>query len=287
MRKPLLVSFFVLAGVLTASAQSPTFYFAQIADGQEGGGFFWKTTIYVTNPSSTGGPISGSITFGTAAGQPFNLAFTNEQNQQVGGGNTLAFQVAPLQTRKFVSTSAPPQVNSGYAIGSANGAVSAAAVFSRYGPSGVVGEATVPGVGAPTTRQAIVIDTTGGFNTGVAVAYAGNSSPAMNLRLLNTEGVDVLPSTSTSSGFQLVKFVTEMFPAAPPTVGTLQISSSVPFAALGLRFAPAPSGAFTTIPPVNVASVFQPALKWLAQKTGLSPFSSLARLWAGVQVRVG
>src|SRR5690242_15419804 len=104
MRKPLLVSFFVLAGVLTASAQSSTFYFAQIADGQEGGGFFWKTTIFVTNPSSTGGTISGSVVFGTAAGQPFNLSFTNEQNQPVGGGNTLPFQVAPLQTRKFVST---------------------------------------------------------------------------------------------------------------------------------------------------------------------------------------
>jgi hypothetical protein len=291
MRKSLLVSFFVLAGALSAAAQSPspTFYFAQIADGQEGGGFFWRTTIFLTNPASSGAPISGSIAFGTAAGQPFQLSFVDESNQPVGGGNSLPYQIAPLQTKKFVSSGAPP-LNSGYAIVNGNGPISGTAVFSRYGPNGaIVGEASVPGVGAPSTHQAIVIDTTGGFNTGVAVALTGNSAPPISLRLLNTQGVDVVPSTTTTSPvFQLVGFVAGpggFFQSAPPTVGTLQISSTAPFATVGLRFAPAPSGAFTTLSPVTLASLVQPTLKWLEQRAGLSPFSSLARLWAGVQLR--
>jgi len=289
MRKPLLVSLFVLGGVLTASAQGTTFSFAQIADGQDTGGFFWKTTIFVTNPASAGGTVSGSIVFGTAAGQAFNISFVNELNQPApGGANSVSFQVAPLQTRKFVSTAASPPVNSGYAIGAANGIVSATAIFSRYGPNGaVVGEATVPAVATPVQRQAIVIDTTGGFDTGVAVANPGSTATPVVLRLLSTEGVEVVPSSSSNPTYQLVGFVTEFFPNAPRMVGTLQISSSAPLAALGLRFAPAPSGSFTTIPPVTLASIVQPALQWFEQKPWLSPFSSLARLLAGVQFHLG
>ena len=289
MRRALLVTFFLFAGALTATAQT-TFYFPQIADGVQGGGISWKTTIFLTNPAAAGsGAVSGSVVFTNANGLPLQISFVNESNQPVSSGNTVPFQIAGLQTRKFVSTAAGLLDNGvGFATVTANGVVSGTAVFSLYGPGGLISEAGVPAV-LTATRQAVVVDTTQGFNTGVAFANPGISAPPTTLKLINVEGAEVMSTaTSGTPTFHTAKFVDTMFLplVPPPMVGTLQISSSVPLAVVGLRFAPT-GGVFTTVPTVTLASIIQPALQWLQQKPWLSPFSSLARLLAGVQFRLG
>jgi hypothetical protein len=65
----------------------------------------------------------------------------------------------------------------------------------------------------------------------------------------------------------------------------MQITASTELAAIALRFAP--GGVFSTIPPVSLASIIQPALGWFDSRPWLSPFSAMARLLMGVQFRLG
>ena len=104
----------MLAGAVVCSAQS-TFYFPQIADGQQGGGIFWKTTIYISNPAAIGtANASGVITFAKDDGSAFNLSFVDEAGNLAGGGNQIQFQIGGGQTRRYVSSGAPP-LATGYA----------------------------------------------------------------------------------------------------------------------------------------------------------------------------
>jgi len=166
MRNALFVALFIFAAAVAASAQSRSIYFPQIADGNEGGGFFWKTTIFLTNPALPGSPaVSGTIDFVAANGAPIPVSFVDESGQPA--GRPIAFSLGPTQTKKFVSTSAAPVINVGLAAVTSNGDLAGTAVFSRYGPNGVVSEASVPAV-TPAFRQAVIVDTTPGFDTGVA-----------------------------------------------------------------------------------------------------------------------
>ena len=285
MRNALFAALFTLAGALTASAQNRIIYFPQIADGVQGGGFFWKTTIYITNPAPAGSaPVSGSISIVAPNGAPLPIAFVNESGQPA-GGSTVPFQIAGTQTRKFISTSAG-RIESGIGLGAVTttGEVSGTAIFSFFGPAGLISEAAVPAVVAPALRQAIIVDTTEGFDTGVAFAHTGLGALPVTLTLLNVDGVQVMSTTANQDSpvYQSAKFVSSLFVplVPPPMVGTLQIASTAPVAAVGLRFSS--TGTFATVPSVILGALMQPALQFFQQKPWLPTFSSVAKLFAGL-----
>src|SRR3954465_8598866 len=105
MKRFSLIVFWVLTAAVLASAQT-TGYFPQIADGVQGGGITWKTTIYVTNPAASGNsPASVSITFSASNGAPVVISFVDSAGAPAGTGS-LSFTISGGQTRKFVSTGA-------------------------------------------------------------------------------------------------------------------------------------------------------------------------------------
>lgn len=224
--------------------------------------------------------------FTASNGSPFQISFVDSAGASAGTG-TISFSISGSQTRKFVSTGAGA-LSIGFGTLSASGTVIGTAVFSEFTSGGVlISEASVQ-ASAATTRQAIFVDTQSGFDTGVAYANPNSGPASITLELLNTQGVAVLPSTSQTlaGNQQTAAFVKGgLFPSSQPMAGTMQITSSVPVAAVALRFSS--TGLFTTLPPVTLAGLLLPALEWLEQRPWLSPLGSLAKLLGGLQFRLG
>ena len=286
MKRLLFALLWIFTFTIVSSAQT-TFYFPQIANGVQGGGVSWRTTIFITNPApSGGGAVSGSITFTGSDGSAFNLSFVDSNGAPVGAGNTIPFQIAGGQSRKFVSTG-QGELRSGFGVVTANGTINGTAVFTQQSGNSLIGEAGVPAASL-VGRQSIFVDEQAGFITGVAYANPNSASANITLQLLNTEGNAVVQSTTRTlnANQHTAAFVGDVFPGVVNVTGTMQINSNTPLAAIALRFSP--SGPFTTLPPVTLAElVINPALLWLEKRNWLSPVTSLARLLAGLQVRMG
>jgi hypothetical protein len=290
MKRILLIGFWIFTATLVCSAQT-TFYYPHVADGILGG-TIWKTTIFLTNPSSSVG-ASGAVTFNKdgandgSAGSPFPVSFTDSNGQPASSGNSITFSIPPGATQKYVSAGATAYSGGFAVVSTTAGVVSGTAIFSEFDLGGrLIGEAGVPGVSA-VPRQAIFVDTQGGYNIGVAYANPGASSAVITLSLLSSSAATVMSTAATlGPGNHKAAFVTELFPGAPQLAGTMQLTSSVPLSAIALRFDPTFS-VFTTLPPVTLASLINPALEWLQQRVWLTPLSSVARLLGGFQLRIG
>ncbi len=277
-----------------------TFYFPQIADGTLAGGFF-KTTIFVDNPASSGS-ANVTITFTTSAGNPFNISFVDSDNQPIGSGNVVTVAaLAGGQSRKLISTAAVP-LAVGFATVTADAEIVASAVFSQF--SGTPGQGTLLSeaavISADTAlNQAIFVDESGNFRT--ALAYANPSATAsanitFNLMTLNTDTVPVLTvARSLPANNHTSIFVDELFatdgqtnPLAVGHVGTMQVVSDTPLALVSLRFE---GSVFTSVPPFSLASLIpgleswtRPVEAWVQQRPWLSPLASLARLLGTLRI---
>ena len=287
MKRIFLTLVWVITAAVLGSAQT-TGYFPQVANGIQADGVTWKTTIYITNPAPLGSAAaSGTITFTASNGSPFAISFVDSNGAPAGSENTISFAISGGQTRKYVSTGTGA-LSIGFGTLSASATVIGTAVFSQFAAGGaLVSEASVQ-TSSPSLRQAIFVDTQSGFDTGLAYANPNSGPASINLNLLNTEGVAVLPSTTRTlaGNTQTAGFVRgDFFPTSPAMAGTLQITSSVPVAAVALRFSSA--GLFTTLPPITLASLLSPAVEWLEQRRWLSPLSSFAKLLGGLQFRLG
>jgi hypothetical protein len=292
MKRVLLVCVFVVSFAAIASAQT-TFYYPHVANGVLGG-TVWKTTIFLTNPAAVNtATASGSITFfrdnsnPAAAGSAFNISVVDDAGNPVGSGNTVPFQIAGGQTRKFVTTGSGAYAG-GFAVVSSNVAVTGTSIFSQFDLANrLIGEAGVPAASA-VPRQAIFVDTLGGYNIGVAFANAEPTTASVTLSLLNTSAQTVATTTTTlGANNHRAAFVTELFPPSTPQLaGTMQIIGSGPLSAVALRFDPSFS-VFTTLPPVTIASMLEPAVKWFQQRPWAAPVMSLARLVAAFQYHLG
>jgi len=282
MKRAVLVISLVLAGAVSSFAQV-TFYYPEIANGVLGGNV-WKTTILLTNAGA--GAADVTIEFTTSAGVPFNLAVTDESGN-VFGGSTISFPISPNQVKKLISSGAGGY-NGGYATVTSTAPISGTAIFSSFNASNgqLIGEAGVPAA-FPAVRQAIIVDTLGGFRTAVAYANPSGTNASILLSLLDSSGVAVATTPQTLNSRQHVPiFVDEIFRSAPPLVGTMQISSTVPLPVVSLRFDQ--SGLlFTTLPPVTLASVFRPLLEIFQQRPWGSPFAAIAGLMKRLPYRFG
>ena len=285
MKRFSLVVFWILTAAVLGSAQT-TGYFPQIADGIQGGGISWKTTIYVTNPAPLGAsPAAVNITFTASTGAPFQISFVDSAGAPAGAGS-LSFTISGGQTQKFVSTGAGA-LSIGFATLSASATVVGNAVFSEFGPGGLISEASVSPSDA-NMNQAIFVDTQSGFDTGFAYANPNSGPVSIGLDLLNTQGVRVVPSTqrTLAGSQQTAAFVKGgLFPASPALAGSMRITSSAPIAVVALRFSA--SGLFTTLPPVTLADLLAPVAHWLERRPWINPLAAFARLLGGFQFRIG
>jgi len=287
-RIPLIV-LLILTATTICSAQT-AFYYPHVANGVQGG-VSWKTTIFLTNPGGSG-TASGTVTFTKdnsalgLAGSPFAISFTDENGAPAGAGNVITFSVSAGETRKYVSAGTGAYAGGFAAVVTTAGTVTGTAVFSEFDAAGrLIGEAGVPAAAA-VPNQAIFVDTQGGFNLGVAYANPGPSSADVTLSLLNSTAASVATTAQTlGPGNHNAAFTFQMFPGAPQFAGTMQLRSSVPLAAIALRFDPTFS-VFTTLPPVTIASLISPALEWFERRPWLAPLTSVARLLGAFHMRL-
>ena len=295
MKRAILVVSLMTAGVLSGFGQATTFYYPQIADGLLSGppDTIWTTTLFVTNPAAIGtSTASVTVELTKSNGTALNLVFRDENGATLPSGNFISFQISGGQTRRFVS-SGGASYQAGFATVTSNVAVTGTAVFSKLSANrDLLSEAGVPAATAY-TRQAIIVDTTGGFDTGFAYANPSTSTATLSFQLLNTLGVVVRSTANCGAVCTLAGrnhnalFVSQIpwASAAPQMVGSMQITSQVAMPTVALRFSSL--GVFTTLPPVGLASIFRPALEWLQDRPWGSPFAAIASLISHFQARIG
>ena len=222
-RVPLIVTW-MLGTTLLASAQT-SFFYPHVVDGVLGG-TIWKTTIFLTNPSSA--TATGAITFTQdnndplAAGSPWQITLADETGITT-TSSVFTFTLSPGASRKYVSSATGGFVSGFASVTTNSGTVSGTAIFSEFDTAGnLMGEAGVPSAN-PVLRQTILVDTTGGISVGVAYANPGTTSIAnISLTLLDNSGNAVAaPVTQTlGPGNHVSGFTSQFFKSAPPLVGT-------------------------------------------------------------------
>ena len=249
MKRLLLSTVFIIAASVAASAQSITYYFPQIA---VGGG--WKTTIFITN-TMTSGAGAATISFTQSDGIPFRAVWLDEMGNNVSNDtNTIGVQLASGETRKFVSVGDSLLVTGFATVTTNSSALVGNAMFTQMDGSGnLLAEAGVP-MAIPLMKQALFVDTTNGFRTGVAVANPNNLSLQVHLNLVMDTG-QLVSSTVVNMGSyqQMSLFAEQLFPGIPEMVGQVQIWSTSPLTAVGLRFN-ASGLPFTTLTPLAIAN---------------------------------
>ena len=246
MKRVLFSLVFIVAASTVASAQAFTYYFPQIAVGAG-----WRTTIFLTN--ATASPASATLTFMRNDGGPFYNNFIDESGNNVShGSNGFTVALASGESRKLVSVDDHP-LGVGYAMVSANASVLGTAMYTLLDGSGnMIAEAGVP-MAIPLGKQAIFVDTTNGFRTGVAIANPNSGDLEVHFELLSDTGQMVNSTIKTLGGFtHIALFTDELFPGMGPMVGRLQFYCTNPMVSVGLRFSP--GLLFTTLPPVAVAN---------------------------------
>jgi hypothetical protein len=249
--KRLLVSIvFIIASGAAGSAQSITYYFPQVAIG---GG--WMTTIFISN-TMTSSAGAATIVLTKSDGTPFNANWLDEMGNNVtNNNNVIGVQLASGESRKLVSVGDIP-LTTGFATINANSsAILANAIFTQFDSSGrnLLAEAGVP-MAIPLLKQAIFVDTTNSFKTGVAVANPNTQPLQVHFDLLNDNG-QVITSTVQNFGpqSQIAVFLDQLFPGMPSMVGRVQFWSTNPMTAVGLRFSPL-GIPFTTLSPLAIAN---------------------------------
>jgi hypothetical protein len=249
MKRGLLAVVFSLAASAVGSAQSITYYFPQVA---MGGG--WMTTIFVSNTMSKGTGVA-TIILTKSDGIPMMSDWFDEMGNNVTkSGNSIGVQLEPGESRKFTSATDGP-LTTGFATVFANSSsVLGNAMFTQFDAGGnVLAEAGVP-MAIPLVKQAVFVDTTNGYRTGLAVANPNEIALQVRFDLLNDNG-QVLSSIVRQIGAsqQVALFLDELFPGVPAMVGRVQFSAANPVTSIALRFSP-PGVPFTTLSPLAVAN---------------------------------
>jgi len=249
MRRVLFSIIFIISASAVGSAQGFTYYFPQIADGPT-----WQTTIFVSNAMAAG-TGAATITFTKSDGTPFMANWIDEMGNNVtAGGNVISLSLASGESRKFMTIGDIPLTTGSATVVSNSSAILGSAMFTQYDDFGnVLAEAGVP-MAIPLGKQALFVDTTRGFKTGVAIANPNNVGLQVHFELVSDTGklvASILKPLGPSQ--QMALFLDELFPGVGEMVGRLQFWCTNPMTSVALRFS-APGIPFTTLPPLAVAN---------------------------------
>jgi len=215
---------------LTKTPPSGPLYFPHLADG---GGY--KTSIILLNTSAV--TETGTLRIYNNDGSPLPVKQVGDTTPSAGfsysiqpGGHVILFTDGSPATANAGSVQITPNAGSSTPVG--------AGVFS-YAPAGIV--VTESGIPAATltTHAKIYVDESNGHNTGLAIANPNSAVANVTVRAYQVDGVTAVGSSKTVPlrGFgHTASFVWQMISGLPRDfTGVLDISSSVPFAALTLR----------------------------------------------------
>jgi hypothetical protein len=250
MRARVSASLLFLSTFLVGSAYAQnTYYLPHIANGNYGSGSY-KMTFVLFNNSST--PVTADLDLTDDNGNPLRMTITNY-------GTDSSFSVdLPAGSSKMLQTDGQGNVVQGAATVTTNASIGVSAIFSIYDSHN--NYVTETGVGGSQPQQTFIlpVDTTGFFNTGLALYNPGSSDAAITLTLRNTGGSPVgspVPVT-LKGGRHTAQFINgQLFPTLGAFQGTLLVQSSAPIAAMVLRmYQSGPTLTFTSLPVVPTSS---------------------------------
>ena len=227
--------------VVSTDSTETQFNLSQVANGTDQG-FTIRTTFIVFNYAS--GTANVNFTVRKPDGSPFPVTIPGGV---ANNASTFTRQLAS-GAAAFLQTDGTGPLSVGSAQVTSNVPIGVAAIFTLYSGTTFLTEAGV-GEAEARTDFTLPVDTTGSFNTGIAVFNPGDTPALVTYRLLDEDGVRVdevtgviLPGRSQSA-----KFITEYFAGRAGFRGSLSVSSNVAVAAVTLRQNGSPLS-YTTLP---------------------------------------
>ncbi len=240
----LFVSFFFVNG---AYAQNK-YYLSHFANGNYGDGSFKMTVILFNNTNTD---TSALLQLTDDNGLPLTVTFT-------GSGTASQFNI-PLAAgaSQILQTDGLGSLVSGAAVVTSAANIAVSGIFTIYDRNGNYVTETGVGSSEPLTSFVLPVDTTGLFNTGLALFNFSGTDASMTLTLRGTNGQQVGTAPLTvNSHRHTAAFIAgagQLFPTATNFQGTLLIQSPIPVAAMVLRQNLTPLS-YTSLPVVSTSS---------------------------------
>jgi hypothetical protein len=233
-----------------ASAQDNYYYLPQIANGDYGTGIYKTTFVLFNNSNST---VYAFMDLTDNDGNPLAMTISDY------GTDSSFYFTLPAGATKFLQTDGKGSVTTGVATVYASSSIGVSAIFSIYDSSGHYKTETGVGNSEPQTSFMLPVDSTGSFNTGLALYNSSYDVADITLTLRNTSGaIAGTASLQMDPGQHVAKYVSgtdQFFPSAGAMQGTLSVESSVPIAALVLRqYSSSTALSFTTLPAFPTSS---------------------------------
>jgi hypothetical protein len=224
----------MLSGCEFLSAQATFNIFPQFADGRFGDGTYYRSTLMILPWFEGDAPQCNFTLYGMSA-------------TFVGGINSSALAInLPAGASAAVQTTGVQAYQGGYGTLSCTSKVFAYALYTFYTSGGFkIGEATVfPS--NESVKSRLIADYREGARLGIAIAN-NNDSDQTYLVTSVTGGVNVFATIAVPGRRSLVKFLDEIVPVPPGSLGMVTVTSPTltNFSVIGLRFT---GGVFTTIP---------------------------------------
>ncbi len=216
----------------------------QVATGTFSGGSF-RTTFVIVNNNSTAAFLEIALTADDGSALSVNMP-------GLGSGSEFPIMLAAGATFVY-QTDGTGDLRAGAATVTSTQALGVSAVFAVYDTAGHFQTEAGVGNSAPATEFVIPIDTTGNFNTGVALYNPAATDASLTLKLIGLNGQQTSQATLTLGPSRhvarLISGAGQLFPTATNFRGTMVISSSVAVAAVTLRQNSAPLS-YTSLPAV-------------------------------------
>jgi hypothetical protein len=230
-----------LAAVIPAFAQQE-YFLPQIANGTFSGGSY-RMTFVVVNNSDQAATVIIQITDDN--GSPMAVTIPG-----LGTQSTITLVNLAAGASRFLQTDGSGVLKTGAARVTSTAAVTVSAVFAVYDANGNFQTEAGVGSSTPATEFVIPVDTTGDFNTGLAIFSQQAANLTFRLNSLNGQQNGSNATRTLNAGNHLAQFVGgagQLFPTATGFRGTMVVTSSTPVSALTLRMNTNPLS-FTSLP---------------------------------------
>jgi hypothetical protein len=240
----LFVSYFLINSVYAQNQ----YYLSHVVNGDYGKGTYRMTFVLFNNTNTD---TTAALDLTDNSGNPLVLTL---------GGKTASTFVVQLSAgaSQVLQTDGQGNVVTGAAKVTSAIGIGVSAIFSIYDANGKFLTETGVGSSEPLSSFVLPVDTTGLFNTGLAIFNIAAGSTSVTMTLRDTGGQQAgSPVKMSLSGHQhLASFIAgldQLFPAFTNFQGTLLVQCSAPVAALVLRQNSTPLS-FTSLPCVSAAS---------------------------------
>jgi hypothetical protein len=247
------VVLFAATFLVSGAYAQNTYYLPQVANGTYAGGSD-RTTFILFNNTSSRATVSLDLTDDN--GNPLTLTITGR-----GTGSSFPIDL-PAGASVMLQTNGQGALAVGAAKVTSNVAIGVSAIFTIYDSQG--NYVTETGVGSSVTSTSFVlpVDTTGSFNTGLALYNTGGTPVTVTMNLYNTSGQQaastlVLPTPLGANAHtaQFVAGTNQLFPSMTNFQGTLVVTCTSPIAAMVLRqYSNGSALTFTSLPIVPTSS---------------------------------